>query len=126
MNFTESEEIYEYAASILCTCTKQENCRKRRLVSRIVKFLIKLLSSERSITKYYAISASGNVFFNNLCENRDHIIQLMSKFFAVGFTVKDVTTTRGLALALAMLSKEDHVPFCCLFILFFNFSFKKY
>ena len=116
MNFTESEEIYEYAASILSTCTKQENCRKRRLVSRIIKFLIKLLSSERSITKYYAISAAGNVFFNNLCENRDHIVQLMSKFFAVGFTVKDVITTRGLALALAMLSKEDNVSFFCFFI----------
>jgi hypothetical protein len=111
MNFTENQVVLQYVSSILFIATSQENCRKRRLVTRIIKSLPKLLSSPDNLTQFFAISASGNIFFKSLSENPEQLAVLLRKFMQAGFSVGDSTAMQGLATALAMLSHENQVIF---------------
>jgi uncharacterized protein (DUF1697 family) len=109
MTFTEDVAALQYVSSILYIATMQEQCNKRRIVNRIIKSLTKLLTSSDDLTQFYAITASGNIFFNSLSENPEQLALLLRKFLQAGFSIHDDVAIQGLALAVAMLSQEEQV-----------------
>lgn len=99
----------QYAAAEVFAFTREEtNCRKPLIVSLIIKTLPKLLASPDSLTQFYAVAASGNLFFNNLCSDLKEIKPLLKDFVEAGLTVTDGIAVLGLTLALAKLSQEEH------------------
>ena len=105
------ETMWQYVASIICTCTKHEYCKKKTLVDSICRCMPKILQSKDRLTNFFSIISAGNIFFNNLCYQCDNPVDkiktLLVQFFNTEFVVDDQNAKQGLSLALAMLSCDD-------------------
>lgn len=67
---TEDEVTKQYCAACFHLFTKEELRGMKELSSNIIDSMNILLKSTDPLTQYFAISSSGNLFFNHLCEDK--------------------------------------------------------
>ena len=101
------ELVLQYASSCVYIFTQERMRNIPRLVVRTVKNLPKLLGSTEPLTQFYAIAASGNIFFNTVGNGTGNMDVLLQKFVLAGHTASDTNAIRAMAIALAKMSKEN-------------------
>lgn len=96
----------QYGSACLHIFTKEEIRGMKHLSVAIIESMCILLKCSDPLTQFFAISSSGNLFFNNLCEDPSKIEQLVSSFVKHGPQITDGAANQALSLALAKLSQE--------------------
>lgn len=96
----------QYGSACLHIFTKEEIRGMKHLSVAIIESMSVLLKCSDPLTQFFAISSSGNLFFNNLCEDPSKIEQLVSNFVKHGPQITDGAANQALSLALAKLSQE--------------------
>eukprot|EP01038_Epipyxis_sp_PR26KG_P006972 gene6972-9532_t len=107
VNKSTSPVIMQYCAACVQIFTKEGLRGLKDLAVPIIDVLSILLKCADPLTQYFSISSSGNLFFNNLCNNWTKIEQLVQHFITTGHSITDPAATQALALALAKMSQEN-------------------
>eukprot|EP01032_Pedospumella_encystans_P014519 gene14519-16666_t len=106
VNLSKKEVTLQYCSACLHMFTKEEIRGMKHLALNIIDSMRILLTCSDPLTQFFAISSSGNLFFNNLCNNAVKVEQLVLAFVQHGPNISDPAANQALALALAKLSQE--------------------
>lgn len=98
--------VLEYVSACLYQLAEQSMRGNIALADEVMGLLPKLISSEKPLTQYFAISAAGDLFFMK-GTSAEKLESLIKNVIEKGSVLVDEDAVEGLLVALAKLSQDD-------------------
>lgn len=96
----------QYCSSSLHIFTMDSLRRDQKLAKMVIVSLPKLLKSADSLTQFFCVSATGNMFFNNISDEAEKLEVLVLEFIDAGQGLTDLLAVQEFCIAFAKLSQE--------------------
>lgn len=106
VNSSDDMIALQYCSSCIHIFTMDSLRRDHKLANQVIAVLPKLLKSTDSLTQFFCVSATGNMFFSGSSDDTEKLEVLVLEFIDAGQGLTDLLAVQEFCIAFAKLSQE--------------------